>query len=120
MHRNAHTGAVVGLAADSFNHTLVSAGFDGWLRCWEFKKCRMGLEIQVGSAISKLAAHPGTALIAVAADDLVLRMCVLYFFISIYQYLSFDLSKIHHFCIWHTSSPTRNCPICMCCTTRIG
>ena len=77
VHRNAHSSAVVGLAADSCNHTLVSAGYDGWLRVWDFKMCRMSLEIQVGSALSKLAAHPGTALIAVAADDLILRMCVL-------------------------------------------
>lgn len=73
-HANAHGASVTGLAPDSCNSLLVSAGYDGWLRVWDFRTQRLVREIQVGSRPGRLASHPGTALMATASDDLVLRM----------------------------------------------
>lgn len=73
-HLNAHDGAVVGVASDSSNRQLVSVGGDGWLRVWSFRQGQLLREIRIGSRPTRLAAHPGTALVAVACDDLVLRM----------------------------------------------
>lgn len=72
--RSAHSGEVRGISADARNHHLLSAGADGWLRIWDFKLQRMHSEVQVGVPVTKLATHPGTALVATAADDHVLRM----------------------------------------------
>lgn len=63
-----------GISADARNHHLLSAGLDGWLRLWDFKLQRLRSEVDVGASVTKLATHPGTALVATAADDHVLRM----------------------------------------------
>ena len=72
--RSAHSGEVRGISADARNHHLLSAGLDGWLRIWDFKLQRLRSEVDVGASVTKLATHPGTALVATAADDHVLRM----------------------------------------------
>lgn len=73
-HRNAHDAAVVGLAPDAANRILTSAGHDGVLRVWDFKKQTLLREIPVESPPGRLASRSGTALVAVASADLVLRM----------------------------------------------
>ena len=72
--RAAHTGEVRGISADSRNHHLLTAGADGCLRIWDFKVQGMRSEVAVGAPITKMATHPGTALVATAANDHVLRM----------------------------------------------
>jgi U3 small nucleolar RNA-associated protein 21 len=64
----------VGISVDACNRSMVTAGIDGWLRVWDFKKRAMLMELEVGCAVNRLAAHAGSALVAVACDDLVLRM----------------------------------------------
>jgi len=72
--RRAHDGGVSGLASDSCNHTLVTGGRDGYVRTWRFKKQALRSEILVGAEVTRLASHPATALVAVAAVDHVLRV----------------------------------------------
>ena len=75
--KHAHDGSVAGLAADASNKLLVSGGYDGVLRIWSFKQRRLLHQIPVGRPISKMCHHAGSALLSVATDDLLIRMCVL-------------------------------------------
>ena len=70
----AHSSSVTGVAADACNKVLVSTGLDGRLCIWDFKQQRLQGEVAVGSAVACMAHHPATSLVAVAGDDLVLRM----------------------------------------------
>lgn len=70
----AHDGAIYGICPDACNRWTVSAGFDGTLRIWDFKKQSLVAEIPVGVSISKLVQHATTGLLAAACDDLVIRM----------------------------------------------
>ena len=72
--RLAHDGAVVGLAPDACNALLLTGGRDGTLRAWGFKSRKPAGEMEVGSPLTRLAAHAGSALLAAAAEDLVIRM----------------------------------------------
>jgi U3 small nucleolar RNA-associated protein 21 len=73
--RLAHAGAVSGLAADGCNRYLVSGGLDGMLKVWSLKTRKLVREMSLGSKISKLTFHPNTCLVAVACDDLSIRIC---------------------------------------------
>ena len=53
---------------------MASAGLDGVLRVWNFAKRTKRGEIAVGSPVGRLAHHPSTGLVALACDDLVIRM----------------------------------------------
>jgi hypothetical protein len=66
---------VIGLAPDACNKSLVSGGRDGRLRVWGFKARRRRGELALGSPLTRLAAHAGSALLAAASEDLVIRMC---------------------------------------------
>ena len=74
-HFPAHDGAVIGMAVDSTNKHLVTAGAtDGCLRIWDFKKQQLRAEVNLGCALTHLVLHPGSALAAVAGSDLVVVM----------------------------------------------
>lgn len=73
--RLAHTGAVTGLAADGCNRYLVSGGLDGLLKVWNLKSRNLIRELPLGTKVSKLTFHPSTCLVAVACDDLSIRVC---------------------------------------------
>jgi U3 small nucleolar RNA-associated protein 21 len=64
--RSAHDGAVVGCAVDSRGRLLVSAGADGFLRIWDFRRQQLVAEAYAGAPIARMAMHPGTGLVAVA------------------------------------------------------
>ena len=70
----AHDSSVTGLASDACNKLLVSTGLDGRLCMWDFKQQRLQGEVAVGCAVACLAHHPATSLVALAGDDLMLRM----------------------------------------------
>lgn len=70
----AYKGAVNGLASDSTNTLLTSGGYDRVLKVWDFRNRTLKSMLPVGSALGKMTAHRGNGLIAVAADDKVLRV----------------------------------------------
>lgn len=72
--KNAHEGAVVGVAADACNKLLVTGGLDGRLRMWAFKGRQMQNEVALGSSPMRLCHHANSALLSVACDDLVIRV----------------------------------------------
>ena len=74
VRRCAHDSSVSGLASDGCNHILVTGGRDGYVRTWHFKKQTLRTEIDLGCEVTRLASHPATDLVAVAAVDHVLRM----------------------------------------------
>ncbi|KAJ8578842.1 hypothetical protein ON010_g361 [Phytophthora cinnamomi] len=71
---DAHNGPVSAVAIDALNETLVSAGIDGKLKFWGFKKHELRYEIDVGSPISQMELHRDSNLLCVACDDQVLRL----------------------------------------------
>ncbi|POM64424.1 Hypothetical protein PHPALM_20045 [Phytophthora palmivora] len=71
---DAHNGPVSAVAVDALNETLVSAGIDGKLKFWGFKKHELRYEIDVGSPISQMELHRDSNLLCVACDDQVLRL----------------------------------------------
>lgn len=70
----AHDSSVTGIASDACNKMLVSTGLDGRLCIWDFKRQKLQGEVAVGSAVACMAHHPATSLVALAGDDLVLKM----------------------------------------------
>ncbi|KAK3710869.1 rRNA-processing protein utp21 [Vermiconidia calcicola] len=66
-----HGSAVVGLAVDSLNKTVISAGTDGRVKFWDFSSGLLRHEINwSGSAgITALRFHRGTDLVALACSD---------------------------------------------------
>ncbi|KAG6954024.1 hypothetical protein JG688_00012543 [Phytophthora aleatoria] len=71
---DAHNGPVSAVAVDALNEALVSAGIDGKLKFWGFKKHELRYEIDVGSPISQMELHRDSNLLCVACDDQVLRL----------------------------------------------
>ncbi|RLN46233.1 hypothetical protein BBJ29_007619 [Phytophthora kernoviae] len=71
---DAHDGPVSAVAVDAMNETLVSAGIDGKLKFWGFKKHELRYEIDIGSPISQMELHRDSNLLCVACDDQVLRL----------------------------------------------
>lgn len=71
---SAHDGAIYGVTSDSCNRYVVSGGYDGILRIWDFKKFGLKGEIAVKVPMSKLTHHATTGLVAVACDDLTIRV----------------------------------------------
>lgn len=70
----AHDNSVTGIAVDACNKLLVSTGLDGKLRVWHFKQQSLQGELAVGSPVACMAHHPATSLVALAGDDLTVRM----------------------------------------------
>ena len=71
---NAHTSTVTGLSLDSCNRLLVSVSLGGELCTWDFPQRRQQSRLAVGSPVTHLAHQPATALVAVACQDLSVRM----------------------------------------------
>jgi WD40 repeat protein len=133
---------VVALSVDASNRALVTAGLDGVLRVWDFRKqklegargccaplllqprhsrCERDLlaaaydmqiltdtctivcfagELAVGSPVARMARHANSALLAVACDDLSIRM--------------FDVEVVLATCISGTTVCTANSLMCAC------
>ncbi|CBJ32264.1 similar to WD repeat domain 36 [Ectocarpus siliculosus] len=69
-----HRGAVSGVGVDAVNKTMVSAGVDGLLVFWAFKEKRADGAVAVGSGVSQLELVRDTELVALACDDMVVRL----------------------------------------------
>lgn len=69
-----HVGAVRGLAIDATQRLLISAGHDGTVRLWcAHSRAQLGC-MACGSPVARLAASVDSALVAVACDDLRVRV----------------------------------------------
>ncbi|OQO07911.1 hypothetical protein B0A48_06703 [Cryoendolithus antarcticus] len=66
-----HACAVVGLAVDNLNKTVISAGSDGKLKFWDFSSglLRHQLDWSLSSCIVAMRFHRGTDLVAVSCTD---------------------------------------------------
>nr|XP_051203267.1 U3 small nucleolar RNA-associated protein 21 homolog isoform X4 [Lolium perenne] len=70
--QSAHEGEVVGLACDATNGSLISAGYRGDIKVWDFKSCKLKSKFNVGKSVTKIAYHRANGLLATVADDMVL------------------------------------------------
>lgn len=69
-----HRGAVRGLAIDATQRLLVSAGHDGTVRLWDVHSHELLATMSCGAPAAHLAASIDSALVAVACDDLRVRV----------------------------------------------
>lgn len=70
----AHDGEVVGIACDSTNSLMISAGYHGDIKVWDFKGRELKSRLDVGYSLVKFAYHRMNGLLATVADDMVLRL----------------------------------------------
>ncbi|XP_027106936.1 U3 small nucleolar RNA-associated protein 21 homolog isoform X2 [Coffea arabica] len=70
----AHDGEVIGLACDSTNTIMVSAGYHGDIKVWDFKGRELKSRWEIGNSLVKIVYHRANGLLATVADDLVIRL----------------------------------------------
>lgn len=70
----AHNGEVVGAACDSTNTIMISAGFNGDVKVWDFKERGLKSRWEIGCSLVKIVYHRYNGLLATVADDLVIRL----------------------------------------------
>ncbi|XP_050373061.1 uncharacterized protein LOC126790760 [Argentina anserina] len=70
----AHDGEVVGIACDSTNTRMISAGYHGDIKVWDFKGRGVPYRWEVGSSVVRIVYNRLNGLLAVAADDLIIRL----------------------------------------------
>ncbi|KAJ6958660.1 transducin family protein [Populus alba x Populus x berolinensis] len=71
---HAHEGEVVGVACDSTNTLMISAGYHGDVKFWDFKGRALKSRWEVGCSLVKIVYHRLNGLLATVADDLVIRL----------------------------------------------
>ncbi|KAJ4709171.1 WD40 repeat [Melia azedarach] len=70
----AHKGEVVGVACDSTNTLMISGGYHGDIKVWDFKGRELKSRWEVGCSLVKIVYHRLNGLLATVADDLVIRL----------------------------------------------
>ncbi|GFZ02665.1 transducin family protein [Actinidia rufa] len=70
----AHGGEVVGVACDSTNTLMISAGYHGDIKVWEFKGRELKSRWEIGCSLVKIVYHRSNGLLATVADDLIIRL----------------------------------------------
>ncbi|XP_077238613.1 transducin family protein / WD-40 repeat family protein [Tasmannia lanceolata] len=70
----AHDGEVAGIACDATNCLMISAGYHGDIKVWDFKGRELKSRWKVGSFVIKIVYHRTNGLLAIATDDMVLRL----------------------------------------------
>ncbi|KAG1327940.1 hypothetical protein COCNU_01G018740 [Cocos nucifera] len=70
----AHDGEVVGVACDAANSIMISVGYQGDIKVWDFKGCELTSRWEVGCGVTKIVYHRTNGLLATVADDMVLRL----------------------------------------------
>ncbi|KAJ4838625.1 hypothetical protein Tsubulata_044113 [Turnera subulata] len=70
----AHVGEVVGVACDSTNTLMISAGYHGDVKVWDFKGCALRSRWEIGCTLVKIVYHRVNGLLATVADDLIIRI----------------------------------------------
>ncbi|XP_074309267.1 uncharacterized protein LOC141643843 [Silene latifolia] len=70
----AHDGEVIGVACDSTNSLMISAGYRGDIKVWDFKRRELKSRWEVGFPLVKIVCHRPNGLLATVADDLIIRV----------------------------------------------
>ncbi|XP_076926434.1 uncharacterized protein LOC143589601 [Bidens hawaiensis] len=70
----AHDGEVVGVACDSTNLLMISAGYNGDIKIWSFKRREMRSKLEVGCSVVKIIYNHSNGLLATVTDDLIIRI----------------------------------------------
>lgn len=70
----AHDGEVTGVACDSTNTLMISAGYSGDIKVWDFKGRELKSRWEIGCSVVKIVYHRPNGLLATVADDLVIRL----------------------------------------------
>ncbi|KAJ6699672.1 WD REPEAT-CONTAINING PROTEIN 36 [Salix purpurea] len=70
----AHESEVVGVACDSTNTQMISAGYHGDVKVWDFKGCVLKSRWEVGCSLVKIVYHRLNGLLATVADDFIIRL----------------------------------------------
>ncbi|XP_076941049.1 uncharacterized protein LOC143610452 [Bidens hawaiensis] len=70
----AHDGEVVGVACDSTNSLMISAGYNGDIKVWSFKRREMKSKLEVGCNVVKIIYNRSNGLLATVTDDLIIRI----------------------------------------------
>uniref|UniRef100_A0A2N9G265 WDR36/Utp21 C-terminal domain-containing protein n=1 Tax=Fagus sylvatica TaxID=28930 RepID=A0A2N9G265_FAGSY len=70
----AHDGEVVGVACDSTNTLMISAGYRGDIKVWDFKGRELKSRWEIGCSVVKIVYHRLNGLLATVADDLIIRL----------------------------------------------
>ncbi|GLT28646.1 hypothetical protein SLA2020_035620 [Shorea laevis] len=70
----AHHGEVIGVACDSTNTLMISAGYHGDIKVWDFKGRELKSRWEVGCPLVKIVYHRLNGLLATVADDLIIRL----------------------------------------------
>ncbi|CAN4110308.1 unnamed protein product [Withania somnifera] len=68
----AHNGEVIGIACDATNTIMISAGYHGDVKVWDFKGRQLKYKWEVGCSLVKIVYHRSNGLLATVADDLVI------------------------------------------------
>ncbi|KAF5748637.1 Transducin family protein / WD-40 repeat family protein [Tripterygium wilfordii] len=71
---HAHDGEVVGVACDSTNTLMISAGYHGDIKVWDFKGREVKSRWEIGCSLVKIVYHSLNGLLATVADDLIIRL----------------------------------------------
>ncbi|KAL4591371.1 hypothetical protein LXL04_004332 [Taraxacum kok-saghyz] len=72
--RCGHDGEVVGVACDSTNSLMISAGYNGDIKVWSFKLRELKARWEIGCKVGKIIYHRSNGLLATVTDDLTIRM----------------------------------------------
>uniref|UniRef100_A0A2P2KH70 Uncharacterized protein MANES_18G125600 n=1 Tax=Rhizophora mucronata TaxID=61149 RepID=A0A2P2KH70_RHIMU len=70
----AHGGEVVGVACDATNTLMISAGYHGDIKVWDFKGRELKSRWEVGCSLVKIVYHRLNGILATVADDLIIRL----------------------------------------------
>ncbi|CAA7054164.1 unnamed protein product [Microthlaspi erraticum] len=71
---HSHDGEVIGVACDSTNTLMISAGYHGDVKVWDFKKRVLNSRWDVGCTLVKIVYHRVNGLLATVVDDFVIRL----------------------------------------------
>ncbi|KAI4379695.1 hypothetical protein MLD38_005958 [Melastoma candidum] len=71
---HAHNAEVIGVACDSTNTLMISAGFSGDVKVWDFKGRGLKSRWEVGCSLVKFVYHRLNGLLAVVSDDFIIRV----------------------------------------------
>ncbi|XP_054800257.1 uncharacterized protein LOC129304574 [Prosopis cineraria] len=70
----AHDGEVVGVACDSTNTLMISAGYHGDIKVWDFKGHQFKSRWEIGRSIVKIIYHRHNGLLAAVVDDYTIQL----------------------------------------------